>query len=111
MKLLLIGDVVGKPGRAALLDRLQDLQEQHAIDFTVMNAENVAGGFSIRDSSRIGSCDLRCIAPQEIRRFGFGERPAEAMSSGPVPAEIPPADPLSPQTSGSHRALQFRARS
>ncbi|MFY9622712.1 MAG: TIGR00282 family metallophosphoesterase [Pyrinomonadaceae bacterium] len=47
MKLLLIGDVVGKPGRAALLDRLQDLQEQHQIDFTVMNAENVAGGFSI----------------------------------------------------------------
>ncbi len=47
MRLLLIGDVVGKPGRAALLDRLQDLKEQHAIDFTVMNAENVAGGFSI----------------------------------------------------------------
>ncbi len=47
MKLLLIGDVMGKPGRAALLDRLQDIKEQHAIDFTVMNAENVAGGFSI----------------------------------------------------------------
>src|SRR5207245_8863464 len=47
MKLLLIGDVVGKPGRTALLDRLQDLKEQHAIDFSVMNAENVAGGFSI----------------------------------------------------------------
>src|SRR3977135_3786277 len=47
MKLLFIGGVVGKPGRAALLDRLQDLKEQHAIDFTVMNAENVAGGFSI----------------------------------------------------------------
>src|SRR5690349_10091983 len=47
MKLLLIGDVVGKPGRAALIDRLQDLEEQHQIDFTVINAENVAGGFSI----------------------------------------------------------------
>src|SRR5215813_15097947 len=47
MKLMLIGDVVGKPGRAALLDRLQDLKEQHQIDFTVINAENVAGGFSI----------------------------------------------------------------
>ena len=47
MKLLLIGDVVGKPGRVALLDRLQDLKEQQEIDFTVMNAENVAGGFSI----------------------------------------------------------------
>src|SRR5438876_11634154 len=47
MKLLLIGDVMGKPGRAALLDRLQDIKEEHASDFTVMNAENVAGGFSI----------------------------------------------------------------
>src|SRR5947207_3955301 len=50
MKLLLIGDVVGKPGRSALLDRLQDLKEQNAIDFTVMNAENVAGGFGITAS-------------------------------------------------------------
>ena len=41
MKVLMIGDVVGKPGRTALLDRLQDLKEQHAIGFTVMNAENV----------------------------------------------------------------------
>jgi len=47
MKVLMIGDVVGKPGRTALLDRLQDLKEQHTIDFAVMNAENVAGGFSI----------------------------------------------------------------
>ena len=47
MKILMIGDVVGKPGRTAVLDRLQDLKEQHAIDFTIMNAENVAGGFSI----------------------------------------------------------------
>jgi len=47
MKLLMIGDVVGKPGRAAVLDRLQDLKDQYAIDFAVMNAENVAGGFSI----------------------------------------------------------------
>jgi len=47
MKILMIGDVVGKPGRVALLERLQDLKEQHAIDFATMNAENVAGGFSI----------------------------------------------------------------
>ena len=50
MKILMIGDVVGKPGRTAVLERLQDLKEQHAIDFTVMNAENVAGGFSITPS-------------------------------------------------------------
>ena len=50
MKVLVIGDVVAKPGRLAVLERLQDLREQNAIDFAVMNAENVAGGFSITPS-------------------------------------------------------------
>ena len=43
----MIGDVVARPGRVAVLERIQDLREQHRIDFVVMNAENVAGGFSI----------------------------------------------------------------
>ncbi len=47
MKVLMIGDVVARPGRIAVLERIQDLREQHDIDFAVMNAENVAGGFSI----------------------------------------------------------------
>ncbi len=47
MKVLMIGDVVARPGRLAVLERIQDLREQHAIDLAVMNAENVAGGFSI----------------------------------------------------------------
>jgi metallophosphoesterase (TIGR00282 family) len=47
MRILLIGDVVARPGRLAVLERIQDLREQHAIDLAVMNAENVAGGFSI----------------------------------------------------------------
>jgi metallophosphoesterase (TIGR00282 family) len=47
MKVLMIGDVVARPGRLAVLERIQDLREQHGIDFVVMNAENVAGGFSI----------------------------------------------------------------
>ncbi len=47
MKILMIGDVVARPGRMAVLDRIQDLREQNDIDLTVMNAENVTGGFSI----------------------------------------------------------------
>lgn len=43
----MIGDVVARPGRLAVMERIQDLREQHAIDLAVMNAENVAGGFSI----------------------------------------------------------------
>lgn len=50
MKVLMIGDVVAKPGRIAVLERIQDLREQYAIDLAVMNAENVAGGFSITPS-------------------------------------------------------------
>src|SRR5215813_13175579 len=50
MNVLIIGDVVAKPGRNAVLDRLADLREQHAIDLAVMNAENLAGGFSITPS-------------------------------------------------------------
>ena len=47
MKVLMIGDVVAKPGRIALLERIQDLREQHDIDLAIMNAENLAGGFSV----------------------------------------------------------------
>src|ERR1051325_3514479 len=47
MKVLMIGDVVAKPGRVAVLERIQDLREQHQIDLAIMNAENLAGGFSV----------------------------------------------------------------
>lgn len=50
MRILMIGDVVAKPGRLAVLERIQDIREQHDIDLAVMNAENVAGGFSITPS-------------------------------------------------------------
>jgi metallophosphoesterase (TIGR00282 family) len=46
----MIGDVVARPGRTAVLDRIQDLREQHNVDLVVMNAENVSGGFSITPS-------------------------------------------------------------
>ena len=47
MKVLVIADVVARPGRLAVLDRIQDLREQYKIDVALMNGENVAGGFSI----------------------------------------------------------------
>lgn len=50
MKILMIGDVVAKPGRLAVLDRIQDLREHHKVDLAIMNAENLAGGFSVTPS-------------------------------------------------------------
>ena len=44
MRLLFIGDVVGKPGRRVLQARLADIQSSNDVDFTIVNAENVAAG-------------------------------------------------------------------
>ncbi len=46
MKLLFIGDVVGKPGRRAL-NVLEKVIGREAIDFTIVNIENAAGGFGV----------------------------------------------------------------
>ena len=47
MNVLIIADVVARPGRLAVLDRIQSLREEYKIDIALMNGENVAGGFSI----------------------------------------------------------------
>lgn len=47
MKLLFIGDVVGKSGRLALSQRLGRLVDRHNIDLVVANGENAAAGFGI----------------------------------------------------------------
>ena len=47
MKLLFVGDVFGQPGREALLRWLPGFRKQHALDFVIVNGENVANGAGI----------------------------------------------------------------
>ena len=47
MKLLFIGDIVGRPGRDAVKNLLPMLRERHALDFVIANGENSAGGSGI----------------------------------------------------------------
>jgi hypothetical protein len=47
LKVLFLGDIVGEPGRNAVIARLPDLKEQHGLDFIVVNGENAAGGRGI----------------------------------------------------------------
>ncbi|HLH79662.1 MAG TPA: TIGR00282 family metallophosphoesterase [Chthonomonas sp.] len=47
LRLLMIGDVVGRPGRELLLHLLKPLREEFQADFVVANAENAAGGIGI----------------------------------------------------------------
>jgi len=44
MKILLIGDIVGSPGRDAVKTIVPKLRRERSIDFVIANAENVAGG-------------------------------------------------------------------
>ena len=47
LKLLFIGDIVGRPGRDIVADRLPRLRKEHAIDFVIANGENAAAGAGI----------------------------------------------------------------
>ncbi len=47
MKILFIGDIVGKPGREAVKKLLPGLKEELGLDFVIANAENAAGGSGI----------------------------------------------------------------
>lgn len=44
MNILFLGDIVGRPGRAAVQDWLPELREEFPVDIVVANAENAAGG-------------------------------------------------------------------
>jgi 2',3'-cyclic-nucleotide 2'-phosphodiesterase len=47
LKVLFLGDIVGEPGRRAVIARLPELKQEHGIDFIVANGENAAGGRGI----------------------------------------------------------------
>jgi 2',3'-cyclic-nucleotide 2'-phosphodiesterase len=47
VKILFVGDIVGKPGRRILARSLSQLRREHGIDLVIANGENSAGGFGI----------------------------------------------------------------
>jgi metallophosphoesterase (TIGR00282 family) len=47
LTILFLGDIVGEPGRSAVIAHLPRLKELHALDFIIVNGENAAGGRGI----------------------------------------------------------------
>src|SRR5438034_9012213 len=47
LTVLFLGDVVGEPGRTAVIARLLELKSKHGLDFVIVNGENAAGGRGI----------------------------------------------------------------
>ena len=50
MRLLFLGDIVGRTGRTAVCEALPGLISLYAIDFVIINGENSAGGFGITEA-------------------------------------------------------------
>jgi len=69
MKVLFIGDIVGKPGRNYLKEVLTQLRRDLSIDFIIANGENAAGGSSItvQTAKEIFNCSVDVIRRVSLR--------------------------------------------
>jgi metallophosphoesterase (TIGR00282 family) len=75
MRLLFLGDVVGRPGRVAVAERLPALRERWSLDFVVINGENAAGGFGITEAIYQDLLDAGCDAVT-LGNHAFDQREA-----------------------------------
>ena len=59
MLILLIGDIVGRPGRQAVEELVPDLRHQYGLNLVIANAENAAGGFGLTSNTAKELMDAR----------------------------------------------------
>jgi metallophosphoesterase (TIGR00282 family) len=96
MRLLFLGDIVGRAGRLAVQDRLPGLRERWKLDCVVINGENSAGGFGITEAI----CDETLAAGADVVTLGnhsWDQREAmvfiERQPRLIRPANYPPGTP------------------
>ncbi len=84
MRILLIGDIIGRPGRQAVARLLPVLEEQYQLDLVIANVENAAGGFGLtpETAQEIFDCGVNVLtsgnhiwAQKEIIPYIEGEVP------------------------------------
>src|SRR5919202_6348845 len=96
MRLLFLGDIVGRPGRTVVAERLPALRERWRLDCVVINGENAAGGFGITEAI----CDEILAAGADVITLGnhaWDQREAlvfiERQPRLIRPANFPPGTP------------------
>ena len=77
MRVLFLGDVVGRSGRKAVLDNLPQLKLNLRPDFIIVNGENAAGGFGITPSI----CDELFNAGIDVIRLHSGRSLNDIVSN------------------------------
>lgn len=77
MRILAIGDVVGRPGRQILAEKLPGLIRDRKIDLVICNAENVAGGSGITvnlfNKVRAAGVDVVTLGDHVYRKIEIAE--------------------------------------
>jgi metallophosphoesterase (TIGR00282 family) len=63
MRILFLGDIVGKAGRQAVVERVPELRRSLDLDFVVVNGENAAHGFGINEAiaTELHAAGVDCI--------------------------------------------------
>lgn len=51
MKVLFIGDIVGKPGRTVIYEQLKEFKRKNNIDVAIANVENLSSGFGVTEKN------------------------------------------------------------
>ena len=96
IRLLFIGDVVGRSGRAAILEQVPILRSRWGLDFVVVNGENAAGGFGLTEAIFE---DFRAVGVDAVTlgNHAFDQREAlvfiERQPRLVRPANYPPGTP------------------
>ncbi len=97
MRILVVGDVVGEPGRRLLEQHLPDLRRELALDFVVVNGENAAHGHGITESIVRGWLDDLGVDVITTGNHAFDAKGSEACYSVEPrllrPANYPPGTP------------------
>ena len=63
MRILFIGDIVGRPGREMVKNHLPELRKKHGIDFVIANYENASHGFGMtpKNAKELFACGIDCM--------------------------------------------------
>ena len=96
IRILFVGDVVGKPGRRVLADLLPRLVDQHRVDYTIVNIENAAGGNGVTEKvfAEIDALPIDCFTTgnhvwDKKEVAGILEREPRLLRPHNYPAENP----------------------
>jgi 2',3'-cyclic-nucleotide 2'-phosphodiesterase len=96
MKLLFIGDIVGKPGREIVASLIAKLKSERGIDFVVANGENAAAGSgitaAIAQTLRDAGVDAITLGDHVWDQKGF-ETDIKGLGYVCRPANLPVANP------------------